>query len=261
MTRETTAPPSARQKLRRFVRHSVLSPSARFRYLLKGTPDMVFVWIPKTAGSSLYFWLNAELGMLKMKHPAKFNAFPGFGAVTFSHCHYLSLREAGVVPTPFHDRAFRFSVVRNPYLRAVSLYHYLGDHNVQYEGSFVEFLQDVRRNRPPVGLYNVLGLSQTNPQMDWLQDADGGLVVDHVYRIEALDQLERDIAARFGPLKSTIPSRNTSKKATDPRDILTEHDEIVPLIQDIYHRDFEVLGFDRDLPAPVEKPAKKTGAG
>jgi hypothetical protein len=235
-------------RLRRYIRGSVLPPALRYRMLLRKTPDMAFIWIPKTAGSSLFVWLNGELGMLKLKEPEKYRAFPGYGAVTFSHCHYLSLREAGYVSDAFHNRAFRFSVVRNPYWRAVSLYRYLKVHNIQYPHSFVEFLDEVYRHRPPVGLYNVRGLSQCNPQMDWLQDADGQMVADHIYRIDDLDQLQLDIAARFGPAKNPIPRRNTSRSQTSPLELLTKHSESVPLIKQIYSRDFDVLGFSYDLP-------------
>ena len=242
------APTGSLLRLRRYIRQSVLPPSVRYRLLLRKTPDIAFIWIPKTAGSSLFVWLNTEVGMLKLKEPEKYRAFPGYGAVTFSHCHYLSLREAGFVSDEYHNRAFRFSVVRNPYLRAVSLYRYLKVHNVQYERSFVEFLDEVYRARPPVGLYNVQGLSQCNPQMDWLQGPDGDMVVDHLYRIDDLAQLQSDIAARFGKARNPIPRRNTSSSKKSPLELLTEHSEAVPLIRQIYSRDFDVLGFPYDLP-------------
>lgn len=235
-------------RLRRYIRRSILPPALRYRLLLRKTPDMAFIWIPKTAGSSLFVWLNSEVGMLKLKEPEKYRAFPGYGAVTFSHCHYLSLREAGFVSDEFHDSAFRFSVVRNPYLRAVSLYQYLKVHNVQYQRGLVEFLDDVYSSRPPVGLYNVQGLSQCNPQMDWLQGPDEQMVADHIYHIDDLERLQLDIVARFGPTKHPIPRRNTSSSKVSPLEVLTEHSESIPLIKQIYGGDFDVLGFSYDLP-------------
>lgn len=212
------------------------------------SPNMVFVWIPKTAGTSLFAWLEKEVYMAKLNKSMKYvRAFKNRGAVTFGHYHYKSLVVTGNVSKKFDASAFKFCVSRNPYDRAMSLYFYSVREKL-YSGEFVDYLAEVQRNRPPVGMYNVLGLSQSNPQVDWMFSANGEFVVDKVYRFEDLNEIATDLQTRFGSIKSSMEHRNKTERGKSARELLTSHSEIVPLIKDIYARDFDVLDYSLDLP-------------
>jgi len=211
---------------------------------------VLFVWIPKTAGTSLFAALESQMGMVQLSRSfSHVKAFKNRGAVTFGHYHYRSLLSAGIVSQAFHDAAFKFCVVRDPYDRALSLYHYLRRKKGRSAQTLLQFLDDVYRIRPPVGLYSYLGLSQANPQVDWLMDDDGGFVVDRIYRFEKLEEIRDDFRRLFSIPDFDIGHENRVPRDTSAGEILSSHSEIVPLIEEIYARDFHLLGYEKRAPA------------
>ncbi|NNJ71462.1 MAG: sulfotransferase family 2 domain-containing protein, partial [Kiritimatiellales bacterium] len=82
---------------------------------MEGRPNAVFIWIPKTAGTSI--WQAMDVPKLKSLHLAK-HRFAGHGPVTFCHMDYARLVEKGYISQTFNDSAYKFTFVRNPYDRA-----------------------------------------------------------------------------------------------------------------------------------------------
>ena len=208
------------------------------------TPDMVFIWIPKTAGTSVYEVLRHHYGMKKLKTIDTCFSFPQRGAVTFGHMSYNDLLATGVVHEGFSKRAYKFSFVRCPYARAVSLFNYLKQTGaLDADLCFHAFLDDVHRARPAVGMYNVAGLSQTNPQVDWLIGADGAFVTDEIFKLEDMGEFCRALEARFG-IAPEVDRKNVSEKQV-LMDEIAEDREVLEKIEEIYKRDFDILGYDR----------------
>lgn len=207
------------------------------------SPDMVFIWIPKTAGQSVFTFLNKELGMEKLKTGNHALTFPNKGAVTFGHLHYLSLLEFGIVSHDFHDRAFKFSFVRNPYSRIASLYNYLTRRDLIDGQSFDRFLQGVFL-RPPVGLYNRIGLSQTNPQTDWLMGEEGVFLVDKIFKVEDMDEFARYFEEKHSLKFDKLERLNASERVITV-EAITENKEWTEKINELYARDFDLLGYEK----------------
>jgi len=187
--------------------------------------------------------MEREVGMVKLKSPNDYFAFPNFGPVTFGHVHYHSLQRMGVVSERYHDNSVKFSIVRNPYDRVVSLYNYLvgiGD----YQADFDTFLNDLLLRRPAVGTYNTSWISMGNPQTDWLIGQGGEFVVDRVFKFEELSKFHeflKDLGLNAG---GQIPHENKSKGVIDPqRDLMRRKDRLA-IVNRIYFRDFEMLGYD-----------------
>ena len=97
------------------------------RYRSRSTPDAVFVWIPKAAGTSISTALASATGScLTLLSPGQVTAcFPQRGLVTFGHQSYGQLVDEGYIDHEFDRRSFKFCFVRNPFDRTVSLFHYL----------------------------------------------------------------------------------------------------------------------------------------
>jgi hypothetical protein len=241
---------------------------------LAGCPDVLFIWIPKTAGSSI-FSLLGKMGMGKYKSldQARY-LFPDSGMATLVHQSVASLVEMGAVQEAFVRSAFKFSFVRNPYDRAVSLYYYFRRFGrISPDVSFGRFLEilaeewDKNRNLKvpveadlsarvcyrgefispdehtlyPVGPYNVLGWSQCRPQADWLTSA-GGLDKIHLGRMENINE---DCEIILGEIFGACEKRH--------REALEIYGGSVPKINTTPHRDYREYFEDPALRRIVEE--------
>jgi|SRR6056297_452495 len=222
--------------------YGMMRPAPADRLFSK-SPKMVFIWTPKTAGSSVFRFLNAGLGMRKLKTTNLAMSFRNCGSVTFGHIHDLSLLKFGIVSGDFHDRAFKFSFVRNPYARVASLYNYSTRRDLLDGDGFDKFLDRVFL-RPPVGMYNRVGLSQTNPQTDWLIGETGDLLADRIFRVEAFDEFSRYFNDKYGLNFDASERHNASTPVITVDDILGNR-ERTEKVNAIYARDFDLLGYEK----------------
>ena len=217
----------------------------QLRSQLKHKPNCLFVWIPKNAGTSFYHSLNESLGMVKLKSPGDVMSFPNKGVVTFGHYHVESLLRMGIIAREYWNETYKFAAVRNPYSRALRLYHYLTWGRNARKYSIDHFLDDVIKNTPPIGCYHVHGLSQANPQTDWIYGAHGELLVDRVFRVEDMQQFESTMSEKFNT-KISLKTQNSSatkKKHVVPSvsiDELRSVPERLEKIEFFYYRDFSI---------------------
>jgi len=267
------------------IKKFLLRTGAPFRRVLarnetKDLPDAIFVWIPKSAGTSVYASL-AGLGMAKFKSLEEVRClFSGSGMVTFAHQSVSCLVEAGAVNRSFVHNAYKFSFVRDPLHRCASLFRYfrkLG--RVPPDMSYPQFIDKLEREwelhqalphvpesamsdkllysgeefsqsstrLQQVGLYNVLDWSQCRPQIDWLKDL-GSRDEIHIGRIENADEDYAKIIIALSERSSRIPSSGIIL----PR-LNTTHVEkgsgiradpgIKRIVENIYAVDFEAFSY------------------
>jgi hypothetical protein len=189
---------------------------ARAQRRTRHVADSVFLWIPKTAGTSLWTLLEARGGGL-YTHPNRVRwVFPDRGLASFGHMRYQDLVNAGLVSRRFDHAAYKFTVVRDPFDRAVSLYHHVRTRGwlaseVSFE-SFTELLGE--RRWEPIGLFNKKGLSQCNPQVEWLVDDDGSLLVDEVGRFEDMTTFLGILRERLG-IAGELPHVNQATERSE----------------------------------------------
>ena len=132
--------------------------------------SMLFVHIPKTAGSSISKILDENnLDNWKREWPRH-------------HDPYSYLKEANLVD----EKVFSFAVVRNPYTRTYSCYKQFNKAN-QTNISFVEYLDNIKQGKiSPIS--PLLHL----PQSFYIMDQNN-LQVERLYKFENLKELEDEL--------------------------------------------------------------------
>jgi hypothetical protein len=136
--------------------------------------------------------------------------------------HYFSLcKRKGRDPSQY----FKFTIVRNPWDKVVSFYHYhkrrkweLFPWTVENEPDFIGFIQrllvenqgalarEIFRNRSGASTHH-LRLSNS---LDWVSGPDGRILVDFIGRVENLQADFDHICDRIGIRRRRLPHANRS---------------------------------------------------
>ena len=186
--------------------------------------NLIYIWIPKTAGTS--FWRS-----ITKKHPnfrRDLNGKSKFFFGTYGHVyikHIFSKEELNSVK--------KICVCRNPYDRFVSLYFYSKKSKfIDQSLSLRDFAKKVCVEKiDPIGKYNVSKLSYCNPQNHWIKDIDDV----KVYRFENIDKL-------FSDYKIKNIKLNTSNHKHYLEYFKDE--DILKMVNDFYKEDFEIFNYD-----------------
>ena len=170
---------------------------------------LLFVHIPKTAGTSVWNWL------IENGHE-NWNRLSGLHHESINELRYLN---------DISD-AHSFAVVRNPYSRALSYYYHAQRQGQKFE-SLEDFLRTViepkgygfKKKKTPYIIYDQAHYVTRNGKID----------VDKIYRFENLSEMEKDFGMELG--------RNMVGKY-HPRELNTTEKS---LVEQAYARDFELF--------------------
>lgn len=143
---------------------------------------------------------------------------------------------------------WKFSVVRHPYTRMVSEFHWRPKVQVRqfpklkFGSNFIQFLTRVKsivkNNKYSDSVFH----DHFIPQYKYLTiDDDDKLVTDYVIRFENLVSEFEVVKEKLGSDKSLIKCQSSGYSNMDSRSILTP--KAKKLIQEIYAKDFELFGF------------------
>jgi hypothetical protein len=237
--------------------------------------EVIFFWTPKAAGTSIYNVLK-KYGCRSLFEVEKFKNFDNKGSVTFSHVDINYLLDHGYMSNSYFNRCFKFGVVRNPWSRLVSLYTYLNyDETLTFEEfvlmlearynlqqskaydfyqHFPFFRQVVSRGThkrsihflryllplPKVGPYNVLELSQANPQVAWLTNSEGELIVDKVCKFENINDDFMEVCKILG-IDEELPWHNKTNHNHYKK---YYNENLIDVVSRIYKKDIEMFGYE-----------------
>lgn len=182
---------------------------------------VLFVHIPKTAGSSISKILNEKnLDNWKREWPRH-------------HDPYSYLKEANLID----DSVFSFAVVRNPYTRTYSCYKQYNKTN-QTDISFSEYLNNIKQGKisPISPLLHI-------PQSFYVIDQDI-IQVDRIYKFENLKELEEE-------LEWTLGFYNVGNYVVESY-IEDYTDEAIDMVQDFYSSDFINFAYSKDFNETLE---------
>ena len=206
----------------RVPQHAILTPwNARH--------NAIFVHIPKTAGTSILSALGA-VPVVDTHAPAQI----------YAHADRA-----------FYARAWKFAVVRDPWDRFASSFHFMKsgtDWPMQQEWARanigdMDFAQFTHRvGRDPLYRARVIAERFFWPQTFWLGGVGTTAGVDTVFRFEELDAATRSICER---LEITPPEATPHLRRADKPDFRTLYDpQMVAIVGRLYRRDIAALRYD-----------------
>ena len=191
----------------------------------------IFIAIPKTGTTSIRTQLrqigkplipNPHLDILQVRDAIDFfflkknlatnRSFPSVEVKTYSQIKNDS--------ASFFSNAFKFSSVRNPWERAVSLFFRKEGVQEQQNLSFDQFIE------------NHLYASDTcvhptlhKNQLDWICDDSGKILLDYIFKLENFSNAIKDIFERTNGLirlENTVANKNESSKSSEYRNLYSE---------------------------------------
>lgn len=178
----------------------------------------LFIWIPKTSGTSTIFQMQSMKVYLK-----DYEQFDNTGDVCFGHADVKQLIKKQIISKEYWQNTKAFTVVRNPYHRFVSLYfNRIKSGRLQPDISMKHYAASVLPNvtRKP-GLFNVMDFSQASSQVEWIFE---GVEI-----------------RRFEDITKDLPHLNRSTEG----DHMEYYDtELLKLVTDLYYEDFTILNYD-----------------
>jgi len=194
----------------------------------------IFIHYPKTAGESM---ASALTPILQPKQQVGFN-----------NKHLLIGTTAKYLKNHFGVKwqsYFKFSIVRNPWDRAISWYFHLrkkGDLlnplnacEIARKCSFLEFCKIVLQEEKPK-----VETTHFTPFCHWALDEQGDSILDFVGRFENLQQDFDTICKKIGIPRQVLPHNNGSKHKH-----YTEYydDETKQIVAEKYAKDIEYFGY------------------
>jgi hypothetical protein len=201
----------------------------------------IFVHIPKCGGTSIEYVFLGLLGLdWKRRAPLLLrpNGNPDLGPPRLAHLSAGEYLQYKYVSPDMFSRYFKFTFVRDPWARAVSLYHSVGHRRYPDFRAFLSALCD--------------GTEQKRrwfckPQMDFIVDDNGELMVDFVGRLESMNDDFEAVAGRLELGEVEVPHRNRSRRIEKEQGISSYRDlyddETLALVSEYYRRDIEFLGY------------------
>lgn len=139
------------------------------------------------------------------------------------------------LPREVWSGLFRFTIVRNPFDRMVSLYHHLPRHKsgrTMREMTFEQFIR-TWSTRPEF------------QQKPLVTDADGKLLVHFVGHFETLQQDFSRVCTRIG-IEAELGHANASPRRRDYREYYTP--ELIEIVQQAFADDLEYFGYEFSVP-------------
>lgn len=146
------------------------------------------------------------------------------------------------------DKSYKFTFVRNPWDRLVSAFFYMKSFHPKsndrkffdkYVGQTTSFESFVYKLRDPKFRKLCLKWEHFTPQVDFLRNSKGQIVLDYIGRVENIDEDFEFLKGKINP-RAKIKSRNIG----DRRQYSTYYNnETEKIVQEIYSEDINEFGY------------------
>lgn len=225
---------------------------------------LIFVHVPKAAGQSVEDFFLHKLGKTReerSEYLLRPNNEPKKGPPRLAHLTAEEYVEKGYISAYDFQKYFKFVVVRSPYTRVVSFYKFLGySELISFKNFVLHYLEKELREQ-----YWFL-----KPQSDFFLNSQGEVIVDFIAKMENLKDDFKIVCNQLSILPEELPHNNKSSKSKLTRQglsIIKRHPSIIKylgtrqnnlkipniydtetlsIVEKIYQKDIEVLGYKFD---------------
>jgi len=185
----------------------------------------LFIHVPKAAGTSVSRAIYGE----------------NIGHFTAQFYRDLSKRE--------FNKYFKFAIVRNPWDRAVSAYHFVkqGGTDLVQPNADEDFSNDCFESfeRFVKEWLTVVDISKKDvvfqPQYWFICDENENVLVDYIGKLEKMDEVSQVLTEKLNK-KFEFEKLNVSKRKKDFRSYYNA--ETKALVSEIYKKDIELFGYE-----------------
>jgi hypothetical protein len=209
--------------------------------------NFIFIHIYKCGGNSIRRIFEAPgVGHSRIPYPRGMRELHGVHVdVTDVYNHYKVAQDL-----TFYNEAVKFAVVRHPFTHLASVYRYVKTskihqyHKIMQSKTFFDFLnwyvfEAMTLDRP-------YGSNKYQLQSDFLS-VDGVLQMDHVVKIENMDNDMKDVLNALGMQVMPIPMIN---RYDDKRRIVWQtylNAKCRKFVIEHFEKDFDTFGYDKEM--------------
>jgi len=194
----------------------------------------IFVHIPKTGGQSIEQVFLAEHGLSWRKRAAlllRESEREEDGPKRLAHLFAREYVQYGYVTADAFAASFKFTIVRNPYDRAISRYRFKLGANPSIKKSFRDHVIELERETLP---------RHDQAQSDFVLDESGNVIVDAILRFENLNTDFAPMSERIFGRAIDLPHVNKAKvDAPDGSD----DPDLRRILYRKYERDFDLFKY------------------
>lgn len=229
--------------------------------IVNHTHKFIFVHVPKSAGTSVTqlfsqysSFRDLEVGGTALGESLQNEFKKRFGLTK----HATASEIRAIVGPELWSAYYSFGIVRNPYARAQSTFHFMKRWRGNKEMDRLKFIENMPDFKT-FALSHKLKRKQVHrllwTQTQWLCDEAGKLLVDRVGRLESLDADLHAIQQAIPGLPERheraleAPMRNKSEADEAAlHQLLRDEPEVEQALYEAYREDFEVFGYPRFTP-------------
>lgn len=216
--------------------------SNRFPGLANRPLEVLYLHIPKCGGTSISRALLSSAGFKLLSDSGP--VVQPMLSTRWISTHYdidWFVRTGLLSRTRLED-SFTFTIVRNPFERAVSLFHYLKKiRRMNPAWNLETFLEHINREQPVIGGCKVARFSQAAPQISWISQSEWNGFTS-ILRLEEMASWKPMLETQLGT-ELQIPHVNRSRET--PTHLSGRAKE---MILAYYSADFERFAYSKKWP-------------